>query len=175
MLRDHGQARKYYHEMEGYNGRLDAIQAGILRVKLRHLTAWNASRRQAAARYRQLFEEANSVEFPPYEPDWAKSVYHLYVIRVQDRKGLTRHLADANIGTGIHYPVPLHLQNAYQSHGYKNGDFPVCERAALEILSLPMYPGLAYDQQIEIARQLEAYGSQRSTDDLTAAVGMGTY
>jgi dTDP-4-amino-4,6-dideoxygalactose transaminase len=175
MLRDHGQARKYYHEMEGYNGRLDAIQAGILRVKLRHLTAWNASRREAAARYRELFGEINLLELPPYEPDWAKSVYHLYVIRVQDRQGLIRHLADANIGTGIHYPVPLHLQNAYQSLGYKSGDFPVCERVALEILSLPMYPGLAYDQQIEIVRQLEAYGSQRSADGLTAAVSLGTY
>jgi dTDP-4-amino-4,6-dideoxygalactose transaminase len=163
MLRDHGQNRKYYHEVEGYNGRLDAIQAGILTVKLRHLPEWTARRREAAARYRELFTSGTGLpagrpsaftqplsELPPFEPDWAKAVYHLYVIRVPDREGLMRHLAEAGIGTGIHYPVPLHLQNAYASLGYRPGDFPIAEQAAREIVSLPMFPQLTADQQARV-------------------------
>ena len=154
MLRDHGQARKYYHEMEGYNGRLDAIQAGILEVKLRRLEEWNNRRREAAARYRALFEEAGLEDLPPYEPDWARAVYHLYVVRVPDRDGLIKRLAEAGIGTGIHYPIPLHLQNAYRALGRQAGEFPVCERAAAEIVSLPMFPGLRRDQQERVTEML---------------------
>ena len=154
MLRDHGQSQKYFHEMEGFNGRLDAIQAGILQIKLRHLANWNENRRAAASRYRDLFIEADAGDLPPSEPDWATAVYHLYVIRVQDRTGLMQHLAQANIGTGIHYPVPLHLQNAYKSLGYKKGAFPVSESVAAEIVSLPMFPTLAADQQQRIVREL---------------------
>src|ERR1039457_2923092 len=151
MLRDHGQNRKYYHEVEGYNGRLDAIQAGILTVKLRHLPEWTERRREAAARYREMFAQAGVAELEPFEPEWAKAVYHLYVVRVPDREGLMRHLAEAGIGTGIHYPVPLHLQNAYASLGYRAGDFPVAEQAAREIVSLPMFPQLTGDQQVGVA------------------------
>jgi len=165
MLRDHGQAPKYYHEMEGYNGRLDAIQAGILRVKLRHLAAWNASRRQAAARYRELFAAAGSPELPPYEPDGAKSVHHLYVIRVANRAAVIRHLSEANIGTGIHYPVPLHLQKAYADFGYKPGDFPVSEMLAPEILSLPMFPHLSAQQQIHVVDRLMSFAAPAGTLD----------
>jgi dTDP-4-amino-4,6-dideoxygalactose transaminase len=156
MLRDHGQNRKYYHEVEGYNGRLDAIQAGILTVKLKHLSEWTQSRREAAARYRELFAELSrdregaiveSETRLPFEPDWAKAVYHLFVVRVPDREGFMRQLAEAGIGTGIHYPVPLHLQKAYSSLGYQAGDFPVAERMASEIVSLPMFPQLTADQQ----------------------------
>jgi dTDP-4-amino-4,6-dideoxygalactose transaminase len=147
MLRDHGQNRKYYHEVEGYNGRLDAIQACILTVKLKHLPEWTQSRREAAARYRELFTQADSRELAPFEPEWAKAVYHLFVVRVPDREGFMRHLAEAGIGTGIHYPVPLHLQRAYSSLGYQAGDFPVAERTASEIVSLPMFPQLTSDQQ----------------------------
>jgi len=154
MLRDHGQAQKYYHEMEGYNGRLDALQAGILRIKLRNLAAWNEKRRECARRYQELFGSAQGEIGPPYEPSWAKAVYHLYVIRIQDRDQLQRYLTEANIGTGVHYPIPLHLQNAYRSLGYTNGDFPVSERAAAKILSLPMYPGLRYDQQNQIVERV---------------------
>jgi len=150
MLRDHGQAKKYYHHVEGYNGRLDAIQAGILKVKLGRLDTWNASRRQAADRYRDLLTEANAPELVPYEPDWAKSVYHLYVTRVAEREAVIRHLAEAHIGTGIHYPVPLHLQKAYEHLGYKAGDFPVSEMVAPEILSLPMFPQLTAEQQARV-------------------------
>ncbi len=151
MLRDHGQAKKYHHEVEGYNGRLDSIQAGILRVKLQHLSKWNELRREAAARYRDLFEEAGLGDIAPYEPDWAKAVCHLYVIRIQDRDGMIKHLAEAEIGTGIHYPIPLHLQNAYRGLGHRAGAFPVCEQAAAEVLSLPMFPGLTAGQQERVA------------------------
>ena len=153
MLRDHGQARKYYHEVEGYNGRLDAIQAGILSAKLPFLRGWTARRRAAAAQYRALFAAAGLPELAPYEPVWAKAVYHLYVIRVRDRDAVMRDLAQEGIGTGIHYPVPLHLQKAYESLGYREGDFPVAERVAAEIVSLPMFPGITEAQQ---ARVVEA-------------------
>jgi len=145
MLRDHGQAEKYYHDIEGYNGRLDAIQAGILRLKLGHLSVWNRQRRDNAETYRLL----SSVDglILPFEPSWARSVYHLYVIRVQNRHELQNDLKAAGIGTGIHYPIPLHLQKAYLTLGYTEGDFPVSEKAAAEILSLPMYPGLKFNQQ----------------------------
>ena len=147
MLRDHGQAKKYYHDVEGYNGRLDSLQAGILTVKLRHLPEWNRKRQEAAKRYDELFSSVNGVA-APFEPDWSRAVYHLYVIRVADRAGLQKHLTDEGIDTGIHYPIPLHLQKAYSSFGYQAGDFPVTEKAANRILSLPMYPGLsAADQQ----------------------------
>jgi dTDP-4-amino-4,6-dideoxygalactose transaminase len=147
MLRDHGQAQKYYHDMEGYNGRLDSIQAGILRVKLAHLSEWTEGRRQAAARYRELFSSADAAVGLPYEPEWSKAVYHLFVVRAQDRDGLMKDLAAAGIGTGIHYPIPLHLQKAYETLGYSKGDFPITENVAAEIVSLPMFPGLRADQQ----------------------------
>lgn len=154
MLRDHGQAKKYYHEMQGYNGRLDSIQAGILHVKLRHLTAWNERRRECAARYQELLGAASEVIRLPYEPSWSKAVFHLYVAQVPNRGQLQNHLGEAGIGTGIHYPIPLHLQNAYKDLGYREGDFPICEAAASHILSLPMFPGLTYAQQDRIAQQV---------------------
>jgi dTDP-4-amino-4,6-dideoxygalactose transaminase len=157
MLRDHGQARKYHHHIEGYNGRLDAIQAGILRVKLGRLDAWNASRREAADRYRELLTEANAPELVPYEPEWARSVYHLYVTRASNREGVIRHLAEANIGTGIHYPVPLHLQKAYEYLGYKARAFPVAESVAPEILSLPMFPQLSVEQQLRVVAEIASF------------------
>ncbi len=147
MIRDHGQAKKYYHDIEGYNGRLDSIQAGWLSVKLRHLEKWNASRRALAHRYHELLNEVKDSISLPVEMSWTKGVYHLYVARVQDRESFQAHLAEAGIGTGIHYPIPLHLQKAYQSLGYQNGDFPVTERVAAEIVSLPMYPQLTHAQQ----------------------------
>jgi len=154
MIRDHGQAKKYYHDMEGYNGRLDSIQAGWLSVKLRHLAKWNESRRELAHRYHELLSEAKDSLVIPREASWTKGVYHLYVVRVQDREALQAHLAEAGIGTGIHYPIPLHLQKAYQHRGYKKGDFPVTERVAKEILSLPMFPQLQRHQQEEVVAKV---------------------
>jgi dTDP-4-amino-4,6-dideoxygalactose transaminase len=151
MLRDHGQSKKYYHDVEGYNGRLDALQAGILSVKLRHLTEWNNQRRLAAEHYQELFSACGNQVTLPDQPDWAKSVYHLYVVRLWNRDEIQKHLLTQNIETGIHYPVPLHLQTAYRSLGYKSGDFPVTERIASEILSLPMYPQLSAEQQGRVA------------------------
>ena len=148
MLRDHGSAKKYFHDIEGYNGRLDSIQAAMLRVKLKHLAKWNEQRRQAARVYDELFTPMAGSVARPYEPDYSKSVYHLYVVRTAFRDELQKHLTAAVIGTGIHYPVPVHLQKAYSAMGWKKGDFPVAEEAADQILSLPMYAGLqAFDQQ----------------------------
>jgi len=152
MLRDHGQAQKYYHDVEGYNGRLDAMQAGFLHAKLKRLPDWNESRRQHAERYGQLLGKCENVILP-FQPSWSKSVYHLFVIRVADREQLKGHLAAAGIGIGIHYPIPLHLQKAYAKLAYKEGDFPVTERVAAEILSLPMFPGLNEEMQARIAEQ----------------------
>jgi len=154
MIRDHGQAQKYYHDVEGYNGRLDAIQAGILRVKLRHLAAWNDRRRECAARYQEFLAPASEGMKLPGEPSYSRAVYHLYVVQVQNRDQFQKHMTDAGIGTGIHYPIPLHLQKAYRSLGYREGDFPVTEKAASQIISLPMFPGLTYDQQARIAQNV---------------------
>src|SRR5580700_5770164 len=142
MLRDHGQAKKYYHGIEGYNGRMDSIQAGLLHVKLNHLAKWNAERRERAAEYQRLLESAETAVVTPSEPSWSRAVYHLYVVRTTERERLMDHLKKAGIGTGIHYPIPLHLQKAYESLNYSVGDFPVTEKAAAEIVSLPMFPQL---------------------------------
>jgi dTDP-4-amino-4,6-dideoxygalactose transaminase len=153
MLRDHGQSKKYYHDVEGYNGRLDSIQAGFLTVKLQYLAEWNLNRQLAARRYHQLFSSVSEV-VAPYCPDWARAVYHLYVIRIQDRAELQKYLASVKVDTGIHYPVPLHLQKAYQGFGYKQGDFPIAERAASEIVSLPMFPQITPEQQSRVVDEI---------------------
>jgi dTDP-4-amino-4,6-dideoxygalactose transaminase len=153
MIRDHGQAKKYYHDMEGYNGRLDAIQAGILRVKLNHLPDWNMERRSRAAEYRMLLDATASPLIAPYEPSWSRAVYHLYVVRVADRERLMAFLRDAGIGAGIHYAIPLHLQKAYMRLGYTKGAFPRAEAVASEILSLPMYPQLTKAAQQRVVHE----------------------
>jgi len=155
MLRDHGQAKKYYHDMEGYNGRLDALQAGFLTVKLRHLADWNHKRRAAARRYDELLSSIPGV-VRTHCPEWSRPVYHLYVIRVQNRDALQKNLERSKIGTAIHYPVPLHLQEAYKHLGYAQGSFPVSESAAAEILSLPMYPQLGVEEVRRVVQELSA-------------------
>ncbi len=162
MLRDHGQAKKYYHDLEGYNGRLDAIQAGILRAKLRHLPEWNTRRRAHAALYRELIATQVDGIVAPEEPSWSRGVFHLFVIRVAAREQLKDFLAEAGIGTGIHYPIPLHLQNAYRGSGFKQGDFPVTERTASEILSLPMFPELTKEQQMRVVGKLAEFMARPS-------------
>lgn len=148
-LRDHGQGTKYYHDVEGYNGRLDAIQAGILHAKLPRLPEWNAMRRQVANTYNEQLAAIDGVVVP-FEPSWSRAIYHLYVVRVPDRQEMQDGLKAAGIGTGIHYPVPLHVQQAYHGLGYRNGDLPVTERTAAEIVSLPMYPQLTEAQQTKV-------------------------
>jgi dTDP-4-amino-4,6-dideoxygalactose transaminase len=157
MLRDHGQSRKYYHEMEGYNGRLDSIQAGILQTKLRHLAEWNEKRREAAARYNELLAEFSTNLVLPSEPSWSRGIYHLYVVRSEKRDELQRHLTRAGIGTGIHYPVPVHLQKPYRLMGYKEGDFPVTEKVAAQVLSLPMFPSLNPPQQERVVEEIAQF------------------
>jgi dTDP-4-amino-4,6-dideoxygalactose transaminase len=146
--------------VEGYNGRLDAIQAGILHVKLKHLPEWTKMRRSAASRYRELFCAIGGDKVTvPCEPEWTRCVYHLFVVRVENRDELIKHLASAGIGTGIHYPIPLHLQNAYTALGYRRGDFPIAEKVAAEVLSLPMYPHLREDQQSRVVSELTKFVS----------------
>lgn len=156
MLRDHGQSKKYYHDVEGYNGRLDSIQAGMLNAKLRHLADWNVKRQQAAQRYTGMFSSTKGL-IVPTQPEHSRPVYHLYVVRVQDRAGLQKYLSEAKIDTGIHYPVPLHLQKAYENFGYRQGDFPITEKVASEILSLPIYPQLTHEQQRRVVHEVSAF------------------
>jgi dTDP-4-amino-4,6-dideoxygalactose transaminase len=156
MLREHGQAQKYYHDLEGYNGRLHSIQAAFLRVKLRHLDAWTAGRRDAAARYAGLFAKVPGVTVP-HEPDNSRAVYHLYVIRTKDRDGLGEHLKAQGVFTGLHYPVPVHLQKCYRDWGYGTGSFPVTERVCGEIISLPMFPTLTAEQQQRTVDAIAAF------------------
>jgi dTDP-4-amino-4,6-dideoxygalactose transaminase len=162
MLRDHGQAQKYYHDLEGYNGRLDAIQAAFLRVKLRHLDAWNETRRAAAARYGEVLSKIPGV-IVPFESETSRAIYHLYVIRTKDRSELGDHLKSQGVFTGLHYPVPVHLQKCYREWGYGAGSFPVTERVCGEILSLPMFPGLTEDQQKRVAAGISGFVSAVST------------
>jgi dTDP-4-amino-4,6-dideoxygalactose transaminase len=154
MVRDHGQSSKYNHAIEGYNGRLDALQAGILHVKLAYLAGWNKQRREAAKRYSDLLERAGTSLTLPFEPSWSKSIYHLYVVRSADRDNLQQHLLHSGIHTGIHYPIPVHLQEAYRSLGFKTGDFPVAEAVAAQVLSLPMFPGLTAVQQERVVEAI---------------------
>ena len=154
LLRDHGQSKKYFHDIEGYNGRLDAIQAGFLRAKLRHLKKWNEQRREVAERYNKLFAGAEAEVTLPYQPEWSRSVYHLYVVRVADRARIQKRLDEAGIGTGIHYPIALHLTKAYEGLGFHVGNFQVAEKAAAQILSLPMFPELTVRQQERVAAEV---------------------
>jgi dTDP-4-amino-4,6-dideoxygalactose transaminase len=147
MLRDHGQEQKYYHRVEGYNGRLDALQAGFLSVKLPYLNQWNQQRYAAAQKYTDYFTSVPDRVRVIRELPNVCSVYHLYVICVSERDRLRKHLTSLDIGTGIHYPVPLHLQEAYRRLGYQCGDLPVTERLASTIVSLPMFPQLQAEQQ----------------------------
>jgi len=156
MIRDHGQSQKYYHDMEGYNGRLHAIQAGILTIKLKYLDEWNDKRRHHAEFYDRHFAnipEVNVVKDPP----WSKGVYHLYIIKVKNRDRLQKWLNEKEIGTGLHYPVPLHLQKAYQHLGYKEGDFPISENHAKQILSLPMFPELTEEQIFYVVTMIKDF------------------
>jgi dTDP-4-amino-4,6-dideoxygalactose transaminase len=156
MLREHGQVRKYYHDLEGYNGRLDAIQAAFLRIKLRHLDRWNEQRRDAAARYEHLLASLPDVTVPPAS-NRGKSNYHLYVVRTGDRDALAAHLNEQGIHTGLHYPLPVHLQNCYRDWGYAKGSLPTTERVAGQILSLPMFPGLTVEQQENVRSAIVSF------------------
>jgi len=143
LLRNYGSVKKYHHMLRGYNRRLDTLQAAILRVKLERIDAWNAARRQHAQQYNQLLKDSPLAL--PLVADFAEPVYHLYVVRTQDRDALQAHLQERGVSTVIHYPIPIHLQPAYRDLGYARGDFPITEGYAEQILSLPMYPELTPD------------------------------
>jgi dTDP-4-amino-4,6-dideoxygalactose transaminase len=145
MLANHGRLKKYEHEIEGYNSRLDTLQAAVLSVKLRHLQAWTKKRQEHAATYAKLLAGTATIVTPAVHPD-ATHVYHLYVVRVQQREKIQQALKEAGIATGIHYPIPLHIQPAYRHLGIPAGSFPVAERFANEIMSLPMYPELTSEK-----------------------------
>jgi dTDP-4-amino-4,6-dideoxygalactose transaminase len=159
MIRDHGSERRYYHDVVGFNGRLDEIQAVVLRAKLPHLADWNEQRRSHAARYGELLESTPAT-VPVACPE-NKPVYHLYVIRVPQRDDLQAWLKSQGVFTGIHYPVPAHLQQAMGFLGYKAGDFPVTERVVAEVLSLPMCAELTDAEVQYVADSIQAfYGSR---------------
>jgi dTDP-4-amino-4,6-dideoxygalactose transaminase len=155
MLRDHGSERKYHHEMVGYNFRLEGIQGAVLNVKLRHLDRWNELRRRHAAHYERLLAGGGLVL--PREMQSARHVYHLYVVQSDGRAALQKHLADAGVQTGIHYPVPVHLQPAYAALGHRAGDFPEAERQAARVLSLPMFPELTAEQLERVAEAVHSF------------------
>ncbi len=147
MLRDYGQEKKYVHTVKGGNSRLDALQAAILNVKLKYLDKWNDARRANAERYRELLADVEEVK-TPVEVDYVRHVYHLFVIEMDNRDGCLEFLKEREIYAGLHYPIPIHMQKAYAELPYEEGDFPVTEKAAKRILSLPMFAELT-DEQIE--------------------------
>jgi dTDP-4-amino-4,6-dideoxygalactose transaminase len=158
MLRDWGAEKKYQHVLKGYNYRLEGMQGAILRVKLRHLEDWTEKRREKAAYYTQLLA-AKGIQTPEELPD-RRHVYHVYAIRTGDREVLQHALVAQGIQSGIHYPIPVHLQLAYADLGYQKGDFPCAEQAAHEVLSLPMYPELSNDQIEQVVEALKLPISQ---------------
>ncbi|MBC7345459.1 MAG: DegT/DnrJ/EryC1/StrS family aminotransferase, partial [Clostridia bacterium] len=153
MLRVHGARQKYYHEMVGYNSRLDEMQAAVLRVKLPHIDEWNEARRQAAKCYNELLKDVPGI-ITPYEAPYVKHVYHQYTIRILDgkRDKVKQFLAEQGIGTMIYYPVPVHKLPVYAN---SNCHLPEAERAAGEVLSLPIWPEIAEETQVHIARVME--------------------
>ena len=165
MMRNYGQRQKYEHVTNAWNRRLDTMQAAVLRVKLRHLDAWNEARQGHAARYGELLADSG-LELPWTRPD-VEAVHHLYVVRTDRRDELLAGLRERGIGAALHYPVPIHLQEAYRDRGIGEGAFPVTERAARRLLSLPLYPELLPEQVERVAAAvLEALA--RSADEVTA-------
>jgi dTDP-4-amino-4,6-dideoxygalactose transaminase len=156
ILRNHGQTEKYVSSEPGWNGRLDEVQAAILRVKLRHLGAWQRARQAHAAEYTRQFAQIPGI-MPPLVPEGYDHVFHQYTIRVEERDALQRVLAEKKIGSAVYYPVPLHVQPLYASLGYKAGDFPHAEHAAQEVLSLPMYPELRPAQLTRVAEAVSEF------------------
>jgi dTDP-4-amino-4,6-dideoxygalactose transaminase len=155
-LRNHGQSEKYRSDEPGWNSRLDEIQAAILRVKLRHLSDWQRARQSHAAEYNRLLSQLPGV-MPPLAPEGYEHVYHQYTIRIERRDALQKFLSERKIGSTIYYPFPLHLQPLYASLGHKPGDFPHSERAAQEVLSLPMYPELRKEQIARVVENVETF------------------
>jgi dTDP-4-amino-4,6-dideoxygalactose transaminase len=168
LLRNHGSSTRYYHSLLGMNSRLDELQAAILRIKLRYLEQWNTARRALAEEYNKRLAAIAGVSAPVEAAD-ARHVYHLYVIRTEARDDLLDWLTRHGVHAGIHYPVPIHLQEACTDLGYKEGDFPVAERAAKEIISLPIYPELGIDEVNYICQTVADFFRGKRTRPLNGA------
>lgn len=162
VLRDHGQIKKYHHTMIGWNCRMDGIQGAVLRIKLRDLERGNQRRRALAVQYDRLLGESEGIIIPGKSP-YMKHVYHIYSIRVRERDAVMRSLAEKGISTGIHYPIPVHLQVAYRSLGYGRGAFPIAEQCSEEFVSLPMFPELSHEQAVLVATTLNEIVSDAVT------------
>jgi len=156
MLRDHGQSKKYYHDVIGWNARMDGIQGAVLSIKLKHLKEWNEARRKNAGLYNELLSEINGI-ITPNEANYGKHIYHIYSIRVKNRNELIGFLKKKDIYSGIHYPVPVHLQNAYKFLGLRNSNFPVSEKCAQEFVSLPMFAELSEEQIIYVYKTIRDF------------------
>ena len=156
MLRDHGQSRKYHHQVIGVNSRMDGLQGAVLGVKLRHLPKWNEERRRRAELYREQLSGVDGV-FLPREMDYAQHIYHIFAVRVRNRDALMAALTEKGVGCGIHYPVPVHLQEAYSFMGMKKGQFPVAEKCADEVMSLPMFAELTEEQIEYVAYEIKSF------------------
>jgi dTDP-4-amino-4,6-dideoxygalactose transaminase len=158
-LRNYGQSQKYHHDALGYNHRLDTLQAAVLRVKLRHLDEWNQARRDHAAQYANTL--ANAPVILPKVAPYSEPVWHLYVVLTENRDELAQHLGNKGISTGIHYPIPIHLQTCYQSLPYPKGSFPVTEQYAQEMLSLPMFAELSEDDVSRVGHLVEEFATRQ--------------
>lgn len=169
MLRDHGQSKKYCHETVGMNSRMDGIQGAVLGVKLKYLASWNYSRIRHADLYSEFLGGIDGIDLPR-QRDMCHHVYHIFGIRSKNRDALLSKLAEKDISAGIHYPVPIHLQNAYSSLGLKKGSFPVAEKIAAEEISLPMFPELTIGQIEYVAAAVKAFARQAGTSSEVSAV-----
>ena len=154
MFRDHGQERKYYHSMVGWNGRMDGFQGAVLSVKMKYIESWTEARIRNTSLYDSLLADIGGLTIP-HKFGSSRHVYHIYAVQVADRERILKALAEEDIFCGIHYPVPVHLQEAYGNLGYKSGDFPVAEAAAASTLSLPMFPELTEEQIVFVADKLK--------------------
>jgi dTDP-4-amino-4,6-dideoxygalactose transaminase len=161
-LHDHGGVKKYHHDLVGYNSRLDSLQAAVLSIKLARLDEWNAVRRERARQYQTLLAGANGIRLPPPDNSEYQSVHHLFVIQVmnQKRDELKDYLADQKVGSGIHYPKPVHLTEAFGYLGYPQGSFPAAERAAGGLLSLPMFPELTCDHVSQVCELIHRFSKE---------------
>lgn len=172
MLRDWGQDRKYHHLVKGYNYRMDGLQGAILRVKLRQIEEWTEARRTKAMIYDDLLSNLD-IEIPHIKP-FSNHVYHIYAIRVKRREKLREHLLRQGIHTGIHYPIPIHLLPAYSDCGFTVGDFPICERVAEEVLSLPIYPELSDQAIADICSSIKDFQGSYDMDLKNDSVERGS-
>jgi dTDP-4-amino-4,6-dideoxygalactose transaminase len=167
LLRDYGQSQKYHHDLLGYNHRLDTLQAAVLLVKLKHLDEWNDARRRHAELYGRFL--AHSPAVLPTGAEYGQSVFHLYVIRIPSRDRLRDFLHRNGIATGMHYPIPIHMQPAYRNLGYKKGAFPITEKHAERHLSLPMYPELTPDSIEYVAQTILDFLANCSSEELAVS------